>query len=155
VPPATAVSADGDLKARSFDFLADLLVSHSALYSSAELLAAFSGHIPTSAYSRRTTSATIFARWFFMSIISSLWVRVRVRVRVRVGHSITTAITADASTRPSGISYFAFCSTTLPSAHDPRLSVPSHSFEFWLALPQTTLGSTSAPLAPPTLCASI
>ena len=50
VPPAPAVSAAGDLKARSFDFLSDLLVSHSALYSSAELFAAFSGHIPTSSY---------------------------------------------------------------------------------------------------------
>jgi hypothetical protein len=53
VPPAPAVSAAGDLKARSFDFLADLLVSHSALYSSAELFAAFSGHIPTSSYNAR------------------------------------------------------------------------------------------------------
>ena len=50
VPPAPAVHATGDLKARSYDFLADLLTPHAAHYSSAELFAAFAGHIPTSAY---------------------------------------------------------------------------------------------------------
>ena len=50
VPPAPATHAASDLKARSFDFLADLLVPHAAHYSSAELFAAFAGHFPTSAY---------------------------------------------------------------------------------------------------------
>jgi hypothetical protein len=45
VPPAPAVHAAADLKARCFDFLANLLLEHSLLYSSAELIAAFS-HIP-------------------------------------------------------------------------------------------------------------
>jgi hypothetical protein len=49
VPPAPAVHASADLKARSFDFLADLLQSHSALHSSAELIAAFN-HVPSSSY---------------------------------------------------------------------------------------------------------
>ena len=43
VPPAPAVHVTTDLKARCFDFLANLLIEHSTLYSSAELIAAF-GH---------------------------------------------------------------------------------------------------------------
>ncbi len=140
VPPAPAVSAAGDLKARSFDFLADLLVSHSALYSSAELFAAFSGHIPTSAYNATLEVTNICND--LRSLVFYVDNLVPLGFRDHLGKSITTAITADASTRPSGICYFAFRSTTLPSAHDPRLSVPSHSFEFWLALPQTTLGTS-------------
>jgi hypothetical protein len=140
VPPAPAVSAASDLKARSFDFLADLLISHSGLYSSAELFAAFSGHIPTSAYNA-TLEATNICNDLRASIfhVDNL---VPLGFRDHLGNSITTAITADASKRPSGISYFAFRSTTHSTAHDSRLSVPSHSFEFWLALPQSILGTT-------------
>jgi hypothetical protein len=140
VPPAPAVSAAGDLKARSFDFLADLLTSHSGLYSSAELFTAFSGHIPTSAY-----NATLEANNICNDIRSSVFHvanLIPLGFRDHLGKVINTAITADISKRPSGICYFAFRSTTQPSAHDSRLSVPSHSFEFWLALPQSILGST-------------
>jgi hypothetical protein len=144
VPPAPAVSAAGDLKARSFDFLADLLVSHSALYSSAELFAAFSGHIPTSSYNATLEVNNICND--LRSLVFYVDNLVPLGFRDHLGKSITASITADVSNRPSGICYFAFRSTTLPSAHDPRLSVPSHSFEFWLALPQTTPGSTSASL---------
>ena len=49
VPPAPPIHAATDLKARCFDFLSDLLLEHSLLYSSAELIAAF-GHIPSSSY---------------------------------------------------------------------------------------------------------
>jgi hypothetical protein len=145
VPPAPAVSAAGDLKARSFDFLADLLVSHSALYSSAKLFAAFSGHIPTTSAYNATLEANNICN-DLRSLIFYVDNLVPLGFRDNLGNSITTAITANASTRPSGICYFAFRSTTQPSAHDPRLLVPSHSFEFWLALPQTTLGSTSSSL---------
>jgi hypothetical protein len=58
VPPAPAVHAAPDLKARCFDFLADLLLEHSALYSSAELIAAF-GHIPGSSYNATLEAADI------------------------------------------------------------------------------------------------
>ena len=58
VPPAPAVHAAPDLKARCFDFLADLLLEHSALYSSAELIAAF-GHIPGSSYNAALEAADI------------------------------------------------------------------------------------------------
>jgi hypothetical protein len=142
VPPAPAVSAAGDLKARRFDFLSDLLVSHSALYSSAELFAAFSGHIPTSSYNATLEANNICND--LRSFVFHVDNLVPLGFRDHLGQSISIAITADASTRPSGISYFAFRSIILPSAHDPRLLVPTHSFEFWLALPQTTHGSTSA-----------
>jgi hypothetical protein len=59
-PPAPPVHAAGDLKARNFDFLADMLVPHAALYSSAELFAAFAGHIPTSAYDATLEAESVF-----------------------------------------------------------------------------------------------
>jgi hypothetical protein len=60
VPPAPAVHATAGLKARCFNFLADLLLEHSLLYSSAELIAAFS-HIPGSSYNAALESAAICA----------------------------------------------------------------------------------------------
>ena len=47
VPTAPPIHVSSNLKARCFDYLADLLLEHSSLYSSAELIAAF-GHIPGS-----------------------------------------------------------------------------------------------------------
>jgi hypothetical protein len=65
------------------------------------------------------------------------------------GTPMSKEITADTSkNRPAGISYFAFRSTVHPVAIDPWLSlIPSHSFEFWLELPQTLLpcSASSAP----------
>jgi hypothetical protein len=49
VPTAPPIHTSSDLKARCFNYLADLLLEHSFLYSSAELIAAFS-HIPGSTY---------------------------------------------------------------------------------------------------------
>jgi hypothetical protein len=134
VPPAPAVHAAADLKARSFDFLADLLLSHSALYSSAELIAAFN-HIPSSSYNAALESDGI------CSGVRSAFFRVDNLVglgfRTHLGAPITAAITNDLSTRPSDIYYFAFRSTVTPSDIDARISIPALSIEFWLALPQT------------------
>jgi hypothetical protein len=46
LPPAPPIQSAPDLKARCFDFLLDLLLQHSLLDSSAELIAAF-GHVPS------------------------------------------------------------------------------------------------------------
>ncbi len=140
VPPAPAVHASADLKARSFDFLADLLQSHSALYSSAELIAAFN-HIPSSSYNAALESSSI------CSGISSAFFHVDNLVglgfRNHLGAPIATAITTDISTRPADIAYFAFRSTVDPSALDPRIStIPALSIEFWLALPQSSIRPT-------------
>ena len=59
VPPAPAVLAAADLKACCFHFLADMLLEHSFLYSSAELIAAFSHSIPGSSYNAALESAAI------------------------------------------------------------------------------------------------
>ena len=58
VPTAPPVHATSDLKARCFDYLADLLLEHSSFYSSAELIAAF-GHIPGNTYNATLESSTI------------------------------------------------------------------------------------------------
>ena len=134
VPVAPPVHAAPDLKARCFDFLSDLLLEHSLLYSSAELIAAF-GHIPSSSYNaslEATGCCTAVRSAFFL--VTNL---VALGFRDHNGDPITKAISADISTRPDGISYFAFRSTVDPSAIDPRLSVPPFSLDFWLALPQT------------------
>jgi hypothetical protein len=68
VPPALPVHAPGNLKARSFDFLADPLAPHSALCSFAELFAAFAGHVPTSAY-----NATLEAENVCCTITLTIW----------------------------------------------------------------------------------
>jgi hypothetical protein len=59
VPPAPAVHTIANLKARCFDFLANLLCKHSLLYSSAELIVAFN-HVPGSSYNATLESAAIF-----------------------------------------------------------------------------------------------
>ena len=140
VPSAPPVQAAPDLKARCFDFLADLLVEHSLLFSSAELIAAFS-HIPSSSY-----NATLEASGCCRSIRSAFFLvdnLVAIGFRDHTGAPISSSITADASTRPTGISYFAFRSTVDPSIIDTRLSLAPFSFEFWLALPQTVFVSSS------------
>ena len=147
VPPAPAVHAATDLKARCFDFLADLLIEHSALYSSAELITAFS-HIPSSSYNAALEAAalgrSVRSAFFTITNLEPLG------FRNHLGAHVSKSITTDISQRPSGISYFAFRSTVRPADVDPRLlSVPSFSFEFWLALPQTLL-SSSNPVAPGT-----
>jgi len=146
VPPAPAVHAASDLKARSFDFLADLLGPHAALYSSAELFAAFAGHFPTSAYNATLEAGLICdglrSAFFHVDHLTALG------FRSHDGTPMSKEITADTSNRPAGISYFAFRSTVHPVAIDHRLSsMPSHSFEFWLELPQTLLpcSASSAP----------
>jgi hypothetical protein len=59
VPPAPAVQDATDLKARCFDFLAGLLIEHSSLYSSAELLIAAFSHIPNSSFNASLEAADI------------------------------------------------------------------------------------------------
>ncbi len=143
VPPAPAAHAASDLKARSFDFLADLLVPHAAHYSSAELFAAFAGHFPTSAYNATLEaghiSTALRSAFFHVDHLTALG------FRSHDGTPMSKEITVDTSNRPAGISYFAFRSTVHPVAIDPRLSsIPSHSFEFWLELPQTLLPTSAS-----------
>jgi hypothetical protein len=145
VPPAPAVHAATDLKARCFDFLTDLLVEHSALYSSAELIAAF-GHIPSSSYNAALEAAeickSIRSSFFSIDHLQPLG------FRDNLGAHVYKAITTDLTQRPAGLSYFAFRSTVNPTSIDPRLtSMPSFSFEFWLSLPQTILTPSNGPAA--------
>ena len=105
VPPAPPIQAATDLKARCFDFLSDLLLEHSLLYSSAELITAF-GHIPSSSY-----NASLEASDCCSAIKSSFFLLdnlVTLGFRDHNGDSISNSISADSSTRPDGISYFAF-----------------------------------------------
>ncbi len=78
VPPAPAVHAASDLKARCFDFLSDLLVEHSLLFSSAELIAAFS-HIPSSSYNATLEASgccrSIRSAFFLVDILVALGFR--------------------------------------------------------------------------------
>jgi hypothetical protein len=90
VPPAPAVQAATGLKARCYDFLADLLVEHSTLYSYAELIAAFA-HIPTSSFnaSLEATNICCSVRCSFFSIHHL----VLLGFRDNLGAPISTAIT--------------------------------------------------------------
>ena len=140
VPTAPPVHDATDLKARCFDYLADLLLEHASLYSSTELIAAFN-HIPGSTYNAAIESASICSEIrsaFFL--IDHL---VGLGFRDRHGLPITHDITADLSTRPSGLYYFAFRSTVNPTTFDPRILVGSTTIEFCLALPQTTTTATT------------
>ena len=142
VPPAPAVHAAGDLKARCFDFPADLLAPHAAQCSSAELFAAFAGHVPAGACNAALEAGLIcdalHSAFFHVDHLVALG------FRDHDGAPVTKAITTDATTRPVGVCYFAFRSTVHPVAIDHGLSIPSHSFEFWLALPQTILVSPTS-----------
>jgi hypothetical protein len=147
VPTAPPVHAAADLKARCFDCLSDLLVEHAPLYSSAELIAAFS-HIPSSSYNavlESTSVCNLLYSAFFQ--IENL---VGLGFRDHQGVPISTSITSDPTTRPTGISYFAFRSTVIPAVIDSRIALPGATFEFLLALPQTNLNS-SAPSSNRTL----
>jgi hypothetical protein len=136
VPPAVAVNEPPDLKARCFDYLADLLLEHAKLYSSAELIAAFC-HIPTSTYNASIESAIISTavRSSFFHVDSL----VGLGFRDHKGDPVnSTNICEDLSTRPPGLSYFAFRSTVSAGSIDPRLvQVDIFTAEFCLALPQT------------------
>jgi hypothetical protein len=140
VPTAPAVHAAADLKARCFDFLADLLLEHSLLYSSAELIAVF-GHIPGSSYNATMESAAICST--ICSDFFSLPNLVGLGFRTHLGTLTNAAITPNISTQPPGILYFAFQFTVNPASLDPQIVLPSHTFEFWLALPQTATTSTT------------
>jgi hypothetical protein len=132
VPPAPVVHATTNLKARCFDFLADSLIEHSTLYSSAELIAAFGGHIPSSSYNAALEATTIC-----QSIRSAFFSVDHLKAfgfRNNLGVPVSKAITTDLTQRPSSLSYFAFPSTVNPTSIDPRLtSLSSFSFEFWLS----------------------
>jgi hypothetical protein len=143
VPPAPAVHDATDLKARCFDFLANLLIEHSPLCSSAELIAAFA-HIPNSSFNASLEAADICKT--IRSAFFSVHHLVPLGFRNTLGASVSTAIDNDLTMRPTGLAYFAFRSTIDPTALDSRISLPSYSFEFWPALPQTLL-SSSTPVA--------
>lgn len=144
VPVAPPVHAAPDLKARCFDFLSDLLLEHSILYSTAELINAF-GHIPSSSYNATLEASSCCAaiRSAFFNVDNLI----ALGFRDHHGHPISKAITTDASARPDGVSYFAFRSTVDPSTLDNRLSLPSISLDFWLALPQTSFPSPDSSTA--------
>ena len=151
VPTAPPVHAAADLKARCYDYLSDLLFEHSTLFSSAELIAAF-GHIPGSSYNAALESATVCAAihsaFFFVDNLVGLG------FRKDDGTLVTDAITADPLTRPSGISYFAFRSTVHPALLDSRIQLPSSTFEFLLALPQTTINKATSTISSRNLLAA-
>jgi hypothetical protein len=132
VPATPSVHDATDLKACCYDYLANLLLLHAPLYSSAKLITAFS-HIPGSTYNAALESELI------CSLIHSAFFQVDNLVglgfRNRHGAPITNAITNDLSARPSDIYYFAFRSTVDPAALDNRISLTASTLEFCLALP--------------------
>jgi hypothetical protein len=133
-----------DLKARCFDYLADLLLEHaSLLYRSAELIAAF-GHIPGSRYNATLEATAVYSH--LRSAFFHVTNLVGLGFRDRDGAPITGTIDSNLDTRPAGIYYFAFRSSVSPTTTDPRLTIPVCTIKFCLALPQTTrtIATTSA-----------
>jgi hypothetical protein len=124
VPPAPPVHATTDLKARCFDFLANLIFEHAPLYSSAELIAGF-GHIPSSSYNAALKAAAVhhFVRSAFFSVTKLD----PLGFRDHLGAPISKAISTNLTQHPYGITYFAFRSTVNPG-HQPPLPFASQLF---------------------------
>ena len=141
VPAAPPVQASADLKARCFDYLADTLIEHSSLYSSAELIGAFK-HIPGSSYNANLEATAICAR--IKSAVFNIANLTGLGFFSDKGQPITDPITNNIPSRPAGVSYFAFRSTVNPSDVDSRITLPSFTLDFWLALPQTLHSTHSA-----------
>jgi hypothetical protein len=145
VPTAPAVHDAPDLKAHCFNFMSDLLLEHAVQYSSAELIATCN-HIPGSSYNANqeatTICSSIHSAFFTFTNLTDLG------FRDHQGRPITTPITVDPTTCPTGITYFAFRSTVDPSTIDTRIMKSSITIEFWLALPQTIL-TVARPAADP------
>jgi hypothetical protein len=139
VPTAPPVHASSNLKTCCFDYLADLLLEHSSLYSSAELVVTF-GHIPGSTYNATLESSTICSS--IRSTFFHLPNLIGLGFSDHLGAAVTTSITADPILRSTGISYFAFRSTVTPASIDSRIILPSFTIKFWLPLPQTLLVAT-------------
>jgi hypothetical protein len=134
VPTAPHVHASTDLKAHCFEYLANLLLEHSSLYSSNELIATFE-HIPGSTYNARLKStiicSSICSTFFQLDNLISLG------FCTHLGVAITGLITTNPATHPAGLFYFAVHSTITPATIDAHITIPSFIVEFWLALPQT------------------
>ena len=112
--------------------MSDLLLEHAVKYSSAELIAACN-HIPGSSYNANQEAATIcssiHSAFFIITNLTDLG------FRDHQGRPLTTTITVDPTTRPTGIAYFAFRSTVNPSTIDTRITKSNITIKFWLALP--------------------
>jgi hypothetical protein len=142
-PTAPAVHDAPDFKARCFDFMSDLLLEHAVQYSSAELIAACN-HIPGSSYNANQEAATIcssiHSAFFTFTNLTDLG------FRDHQGRPITTPITVDPTTRPTGVTYFTFRCTVDPSTIDTRIRKSSITIEFWLALLRPSSLSPALPL---------
>ena len=148
VPKAPQVQAAPELKAQVFDFLSDLLLEHQAMFSSAELIAAYQ-HIPGNSYTA-VQEASIICRsirssFFDISNLQGMGFRDITGADVASG-----SITNDVSLRPPGLLYFGFRSTVVASDIDRRIVTPAYTVEFLLALPQITAtqATTSANTTP-------
>jgi hypothetical protein len=102
VPSAPSVHDPMDLKARCFDYLADLLLEHASLYSSTELIAAF-GHIPGSTYNATLGATAVCSH--LCSAFFHVTNLVGLGFRDRDGAPITGTIDSNLDTRPAGIAY--------------------------------------------------
>jgi hypothetical protein len=127
------------MKARCFDYLSDSLLEYASIYSSAELIAAFT-HIPGSshnaAFEAGTIASCIKSSFFAITHLTGLGFR-------DAHGKLIDKVTHDLANRPSGILYFAFRSRVDPKTTDPSLTLPIMDIEFCLALPQTTTTITS------------
>jgi hypothetical protein len=112
VPPAPPIGAPVELKARCFDFLSDLLVSHSHHFSSAELIAAFSTHLPSSSFNAaaeaQMITGLVTSAVFSVSNFTGLGFRNSKGVAIQ-------SVTTDPYTHSAGISYFVFQSIVDPA----------------------------------------
>jgi hypothetical protein len=106
------------MNACCFDFLADSLLEYAAIYSSAELIAAFH-HIPgttqNAALEASSQAATLPSDFFSVPNLTSLG------FHAATGNLVPN-VTINLSTCPAGIVYFGFRSHVDPKHHDSNLS---------------------------------
>ena len=116
-----------DLKYCCYGFFSDLLVEHASLFSYAELVPSLGSNIISSSYNSTLEVADC------CDTIHSAFFQTRYLIPLgfcdRVGAKISSGVTYDVLIHPSGVAYFAFCTTVYPSYFDPRLSILPYSFD--------------------------
>ena len=141
VPSASLVQAAPDLKARCLEFLSDLLLEHSLLFSSAKLIAA-SGHIPSSSYNATLeSSGCCTAIRSAISLIDNL---VAIEFRDHSGPpSPALLLLMLPLAPPVSLILPSVLSFTTPPLSTTGFLLPPFYFKFWLAPLQTILVSPS------------
>jgi hypothetical protein len=140
IPTVPPVTAPTNMKARCFDYLSNSLLEYASVCSSAKLIATFNqfpGSSHNAAFEAGAIASSIKSSFFAVGNLAGLG--------FCDSHSkLVLNVTLNPATCPSGILYFAFLSLVDPQTTDPTLTLTVMNIEFCLALPQSTISSSSS-----------